>query len=89
MTARWLVVALWFSCVISALMVVHVTHQVRKETDQLEGLRRESAHLQVEWGQFLLEQSTWASYSRVRTEAERELQMQVPESGQIIFVGKE
>lgn len=89
MAARWLVIVLWFGCVVSALMVVDVTQQVRRETDRLEGLRRESAQLQVEWGQFLLEQSTWASYARVRAEAERVLHMKVPESDQIILVEKE
>lgn len=89
MASRWLILALWASCIVSALMVVSVTHQVRRDTDQLEGLRRESADLQVQWGQFLLEQSTWASYSRVQSEAEQVLHMQVPAADKIIFVGKE
>ncbi|MDO3388398.1 cell division protein FtsL [Gilvimarinus sp. SDUM040013] len=89
MAGRWLVVTLWVMCVVSALMVVNVTHKVRRETDQLESLRRASAELEVEWGQFLLEQSTWASYSRVHSEAEQVLHMHVPAAENIIFVGKE
>ncbi|WP_020207924.1 cell division protein FtsL [Gilvimarinus chinensis] len=84
-----LVVALWSACVVSALAVVSVTQQVRRNIDELESLRRESAELQVQWGQYLLEQSTWASYSRVEAKARRELNMHVPQVEQIILIDKE
>ncbi|UTF59639.1 cell division protein FtsL [Gilvimarinus sp. DA14] len=84
-----LVLALWCACVVSALAVVSVTQQVRRNTDELESLRRESAELEVQWGQYLLEQSTWASYSRVESKARRELNMHVPHAEQIILIDKE
>lgn len=75
--------------VISALLVVGVTQDVRERTSELEVLRREAAELEVQWGQYLLEQSTWASYARVEKIAREELEMLEPGSEQIIFVNKE
>lgn len=66
---------LWLLVIASALAVVASTHQVRKQTNTLETLRREAAQLQVEWGQYLLEQSTWAAYSRVEAIATQKLGM--------------
>jgi cell division protein FtsL len=84
-----LVVSLWVANVASALAVVAVTQQVRRDTNELEELRRESAELEVQWGQYLLEQSTWASYRRVEQQAVEELNMKVPEANQIILIERE
>lgn len=80
------IVLLWVAVVVSALAVVASTHQVRKHTNTLETLRREAAQLQVEWGQYLLEQSTWAAYSRVEAIATQELGMFPATAEQIIMV---
>ena len=71
---------LWLAVVFSSLGVVSSTHEGRLRLNQLETLRREAARLQVEWGQYLLEQSTWAAYSRIEQIATNKLQMQVPKS---------
>ncbi len=84
-----LVTGLWLANIVSALAVVAVTQQVRRDTNQLETLRRESADLEVQWGQYLLEQSTWASYARVEKQAGERLDMKVPDAGQIILIEKE
>lgn len=92
MGARGLLVltaVLWVLVVVSALLVVGVTQDVRLRTGQLEVLRREAAELDVQWGQYLLEQSTWASYSRVEKIAREELDMVEPGPEQIILVNKE
>lgn len=77
---------LWLAVVFSSLGVVSSTHEGRLRLNQLEILRREAAQLQVEWGQYLLEQSTWAAYSRIEQIAINKLQMQVPETQHIIMV---
>ena len=77
---------LWLGVVVSALAVVASTHQVRKQTNTLETLRREAAQLQVEWGQYLLEQSTWAAYSRVEAIATQKLGMFPATADQIVMV---
>lgn len=87
-TTQWLwpLVVLWLLVLASALAVVASTHEVRQKVDQLETLRREAVELEVVWGQYLLEQSTWAAYSRVERLAVEELNMKVPETEQIVMV---
>ncbi len=84
-----LVVITWLLCIASALMVVSVTHGVRGNIGKLEQLRLEAAELKVQWGQYLLEQSTLASFSRVEKQARKKLGMQTPSSKQIILVDEE
>lgn len=85
--AALLVAALmWLLVIASALAVVASTHEVRKHTNTVETLRREAAQLQVEWGQYLLEQSTWASYSRVEAIATQKLNMYPATAEQIVMV---
>lgn len=62
------------------------TYQVRTQVDQLEKLRSEASDLRVQWGRFLLEQSTWGSYKRIETLAVERLGMQVPEGEQIEII---
>lgn len=85
----WFVVILWVTVVGSALGVVYVTYDTRVKFNQLENLRREQSQLQVVWGQYLLEESTWAAYGRVEKLAQESLSMQVPESHSIITVKPE
>lgn len=70
-----LLAALWLLALVSGLGVVASTHEVRKQVNTLETLRREAAQLEVEWGQYLLEQSTWAAYSRIEVIASEKLDM--------------
>jgi cell division protein FtsL len=42
--------------------------------------------LQVQWGQYLLERSTWAAYSRVEQVAVSELNMKAPVSTEIVMI---
>ncbi|MES2825834.1 MAG: cell division protein FtsL [Pseudomonadota bacterium] len=87
--AAWLLllaICLWVLVVVSALGVVASTQEVRRNVHQLETLRNEAAQLQVEWGQYLLEQSTWAAYSRVEGIAVRELNMFAPTSERVVMV---
>ena len=62
------------------------TQQVRRDINQLETLRREASHLQVEWGQYLLEESTWAAYSRIEHIANKELSMIAPTTEHVVMV---
>lgn len=84
-----LVICLWITVVTSALAVVASTQTVRREVNQLETLRREAAQLQVEWGQYLLEESTWAAYSRVEGIASQELNMLAPTSERVVMVSSD
>jgi cell division protein FtsL len=77
---------LWLLVLISALAVVASTQQVRRQTDDLEVLRKQASQLQVQWGQYLLERSTWAAYGRVEHIAVSELNMKAPVSDEIVMI---
>lgn len=77
---------LWMLSFGSALGVVYSTYQARKATQVLEELRREASGLQVMSGQYLLEKSSWAAYSRVEQIAQSELNMKVPIPEQTVLV---
>lgn len=81
-----LAAALWLAVIASALAVVASTQVVRRDINELETLRREASQLQVQWGQYLLEQSTWAAYSRVEQAAVSELNMTAPTPEDIVMV---
>ncbi len=84
MMAKLGVAVLALGTIVSALAVVFVTHQSRVATDELETLRHEAADLHVASGQFLLERSTLAAYSRIEAIALNELGMTVPTIEQVI-----
>ncbi len=76
----------WLAVLLSAYGVVWATHDSRQKINQLESMRHEAADLQVEWGQYLLEQSAWAAYSRIEGLAVQQLGMAIPDSQKIILV---
>ncbi len=80
------VALVWVLVLVSALAVVASTHQTRERVSRLETLRREASELQVVWGQYMLEQSTWAAYGRVERLAREELNMHLPEDDDIVMV---
>lgn len=77
---------LWLTALVSALGVVYSTHESRQLLNQLEVKRRITADLHIEWGQYLLERSTWAAYSQVEERAEDELQMVLPTQNNIVLI---
>jgi len=77
---------LWLTVIVSALSVVYVSHLCRQLYNELAKLEQEANALQVEWGRYLLEQSSWASLSRVEQMAISELNMRVPEPSEIVIV---
>lgn len=72
--------------VLSAVAVVHSVHTSRLLVNDLQGLQREGEQLQVEWGQLLLEKSTWGSYTRVEERARGEIDMYLPSVQEIVVV---
>lgn len=72
--------------VVSALAVSYSVHEARKLTSQSQQLQREQYRLQTEWGQLLLEQSTWGSYARVERLAREELNMMQPTGSQRVVI---
>jgi cell division protein FtsL len=77
---------LLFLAIACALGVVTSQHKARKLFIELQKEQEESRKMEVEWGQLQLEQSTWATPSRVEKIASRQLQMQTPKNEKIQFV---
>lgn len=82
---RWLLV-LWLLVLASAVAVVYTSHQSRQLYGELSQLQREENRLQVEWGQYLLEESSWASLERIERIAKNELDMHVPAIEDVVMV---
>lgn len=72
--------------VISALAVTWSVHESRRLTARHQQLQAEQDRLQTEWGQLLLERSTWGSYARVETLAREKLDMKLPEKDERVVV---
>ena len=72
--------------VVCALSVVTSQHKARKLFIKLQSEKERAQQMDVEWGQLQLEQSTWATPARVEKIAVRQLQMQLPVSGQVRFI---
>lgn len=70
----------------SALGVVYAKYQSRKLFVELQALNSERDKLEIEWGRLQLEQSTWATPSRVEEIARRRLDMQIPEASKVVIM---
>ena len=68
-------VSLTLLVIISALSVVYVKHENRKHFVELQGLQKQRDAMNIEWGQLQLEQSTWATQSRIERLARKRLGM--------------
>lgn len=73
----------------SGLAVVYLTHQNRFLFKQLQALKDQANELDVQWGQLLIEQSTFGLEGRIEQKAVELLEMKVPEIDQIVVVTNE
>ena len=62
----------------SALAVVYTRHESRKLFIEMQALQQVRDDMDVEWGQLQLEQSTWATHSRIDPIAREQLKMSAP-----------
>ncbi|SEP26319.1 cell division protein FtsL [Nitrosovibrio sp. Nv6] len=69
-----------------ALSVVTSQHKARKLFVELEKEQELAEQLAVEWGQLQLEQSTWATHTRVEKIAAGQLRMRVPDASRVRVV---
>jgi cell division protein FtsL len=82
----WLLPIVWMAVICSALSVIYVSHLCRQLYGELSRLEQESNALQVEWGRYLLEQSSWASLSRIERLAKGQLNMRAPGAEEIVVI---
>ena len=80
------IAVLWFGVLAAAMANVYVKHESRKLFVELQQLQERRDHLEIDWGRFRIEQSTWATHGRVEKLAHDQLQMLVPETEDILVV---
>jgi cell division protein FtsL len=86
MRAVYGLLVLWLAVMLSALAVVYSSHRCRLLYSELAILQQRENNLQVIWGQYLLEQSSLASLSRIEKKALTELGMTVPDIKDVVMV---
>ena len=77
-----LAVAIFFSC----FFVVYIKDINRRLFVESQILTRDQNKFQTEYGQLLLEQSTWATQARIEKIATTKLNMQIPLQQKIVLV---
>ena len=73
----------WFALLATALGCVYAKHEARKRFVALRALELERDKLEIDWGKLQIEQSAWATHSRVENLARDVLNMDVPTAGEI------
>ncbi|WP_343800757.1 cell division protein FtsL [Marinobacterium maritimum] len=73
----------------SAMAVIFSAYEYRRLFNQHQVLVQQWDDLQVEWGQYLLEQSVWSAHHRVEAVAADKMNMVVPATEAIEIVRNE
>ncbi|MEY3668092.1 MAG: hypothetical protein RL572_1632 [Pseudomonadota bacterium] len=81
-----LICLLLLTMLASGVAVIYTTFKSRSMLNELQLLRNQRNELQVQWGQLLIEQSTFNLDSRIERKAIDELQMTVPEISDVVMV---
>lgn len=81
-----LITVLLLALLASGISVIYTTFKNRSMLNELQQLRNQRNELQVQWGQLLIEQSTFSLDSRIERKAIEELQMIVPEFSDVVMV---
>lgn len=81
-----LIALLAITVLASALGAVYTKHRSRQLFVELEALKAQRDDLNIEWGQLMLEQATWATPTRVELIARQRLGMTVPPADAIVIV---
>jgi cell division protein FtsL len=81
-----LLAALASSVLLSAVSVVYVKHESRKQFVALQRLERERDELLTEWTRLQLEHGAWATHDRIEHVASTRLHLHVPATGTVVVV---
>ncbi len=88
MFARIGFVTLSILVMVSAIAVVYSRHESRKLFVELQSKQELRDAMNIEWGKLQIEQSTWATHSRVASKAITQLGMVVPEIEDVRIIKK-
>lgn len=87
--AQFAMFALVSAVLLSALSVVYITNSVRSLNAGVQQSLAERDHLHIQWGQLLLEKSTWTMQARIQHVAEGMYGMMIPETKSVVVVKSE
>jgi cell division protein FtsL len=80
------ILSLTLAILLSALSVIYMTHLTRELHAQIQHSFVEQDRLHMEYGQLLLERSTWMMQARTQQIAENKLGMIVPDRHSVVVV---
>jgi len=80
------ILILLVAVLVSALSVIYVKNLDRRVFSELQTAQQTSDRLKIEWGQLLLEQSTWATPARVQNIAQTRFNMVLPSPENVVMV---
>lgn len=84
--SQWTFFVLLMALIASAISVIYMTNESRQLNSQLQEAQAIQQQLNTQWGQLLLEKSSWQSQSRVAEIAANSLQMVAPKNKHYILV---
>ncbi len=71
---------------VSAVAVVYAKHRNRMLYTEVRALQNARDDLNVDWGRLQLEQSTWATHSRIEAVARKKLGMRSLDYGEVVIL---
>lgn len=80
---QFLLLLLVLGLLVSAHLLIQVTHQSRNLQVRLQTLEGEREALQVEWGRLLLEESALVSPARLEQLSRQQLDLRLPEGADL------
>lgn len=86
--AQFSLFTLIVAVLMSALSLVYVTNSTRSLNAGLQQTLAERDHLHIQWGQLLLEKSTWTMQARIQQVASGKLGMQVPDNKTVVIINE-
>ena len=84
--SQMLFIVLLSAVVLSALSVIYATNEARMMNTELQRAQNHQTELNTQWGQLLLEKSSWKSQTFVAQVAKNHLHMVVPSNKHYILV---
>jgi cell division protein FtsL len=85
---QFMTIALVLAILTSALSIIYVTNASRSLNATLQQTVAERGQLHIQWGQLLLEKSTWVTQARVQRIAEHGLQMVTPDRKSVVMINE-
>jgi len=89
MSGRILAAVLVLAVMVSAIGVIYTKHRNRMLYVELTHLQQQQDELNVDWGRLQLEQSTWATHSRIEKVARNKLGMRNVDYSEVVIVKDE